>query len=118
MDAVAKETGARHGSNPPHVDPDRLLQRLAEAGSRLAAAAHAGQSVQFATGHPAGLLTLLISVAQLYERSGGELACLGDGVAWERASLRAGSLIGSVKRTARLSLERLREEFHGIGLGW
>jgi hypothetical protein len=109
-EAVEAEAGKHWADRGPHVDVDRLLERLNSAGTRLGIAAKEGQAVRFATGHPAGLLGLFIALADLAEASGATILGLGREIRWERSSPASRSPMEFAKRAARVSLERLRDE--------
>jgi hypothetical protein len=64
------------------VDPVRVLERLEEAGTRLAEAAARGERVLLATGHPVGLVLLYAAVGQLLTAHGATLLRPLEGWAW------------------------------------
>jgi hypothetical protein len=75
-EAVARQTG-----HPPDkeetggrgcIDPARAAAGLVEAGERVRAAAEAGGSFVFATGHPGALLSYYLGLAAWVEELGGE----------------------------------------------
>ncbi|HEX9235296.1 MAG TPA: phosphatase [Actinomycetota bacterium] len=67
---------------PVPIDPDRVLTACRAAGDRLAESARRGDRVLLATGHPAGLLLLYLSVGELLAQAGATLLRPGDGLSW------------------------------------
>ena len=70
------------------IDPYRVLDSLRAAGRRLAEAASRGESVLLATGHPAGLLLLYMSVGDLLEEFGAKLLRPAEGAEWRESGKR------------------------------
>jgi hypothetical protein len=83
---VAEEAGfdpdPSLGHGPVPVDPERVLDRLEEAGERLAVAAREGARILLATGHPSGLIELDMALAGLLARSGASLLRPLEGRTW------------------------------------
>jgi Phosphatase len=65
------------------VDPDRVLEAAGQVGERLARAAHRGERVLLATGHPTGLPMLYQAVGELLEDGGAKLLRPLEGFTWE-----------------------------------
>jgi hypothetical protein len=86
---MAEAAGFDPGPLPPYsttaVDPLRVLASLDAAGDRLALAAGRGERVILATGHPAGLPLLYMSVGVLLEHEGAKLMTPAEGVHWRDA---------------------------------
>jgi hypothetical protein len=83
---MAEAAGFDRGTLPPHaptaVDPHLVLAAASAAGDRLAVAARRGERVILATGHPAGLPLLYMSVGELLEREGAKLLTPAEGSNW------------------------------------
>jgi hypothetical protein len=75
-EAVARQTGyppdKEETSGRGCIDPARTAAGLVEAGERIRAAAEAGGSFVFATGHPGALLSYYLGLAAWVEELGGE----------------------------------------------
>ena len=69
---------------PVPIDPDMVLASCRAAGVRLADAARRGERVALATGHPAGLSVLYMSLAELLEEHGAKLLRPLQGDAWRK----------------------------------
>lgn len=78
---ISPDPGERHGL--VMVDPDKVIERTAIAGKRLADAARRGERVLIATGHPSGLLQLYQEVGRLLIDGGAKLLRPLEGVTWE-----------------------------------
>lgn len=62
-----------HVRGPDRIDPDRTLDGLDRMAAHLKTAGHPGARVLVATGHPAGLLPVHVSVAAALARAGATL---------------------------------------------
>jgi Phosphatase len=70
------------------VAPDRVLEAAGMVGERLARAAHRGERVLLATGHPTGLPMLYQAVGELLEDGGAKLLRPLEGFTWEEGGRR------------------------------
>ncbi len=87
LDLVQAEAGvpidrdARFGA--VHIAAEPILAACEGLGDRLARAAHDGERVVVATGHPSGLVVLYRELASLLERHGAKLLHPADGATWQ-----------------------------------
>jgi hypothetical protein len=90
-EAVTRQTG-----HPPDqeetegrgcIDPARTAAGLVEAGERIRAAAEAGSSFVFATGHPGALLSYYLGLAAWVEELGGEALAAHTSGRYERNTM-------------------------------
>ena len=64
------------------VDPDKVIEAFEAVGDRLALAAHRGERVILATGHPVGLILLYQATASLLSAGGAKVLRPLEGVTW------------------------------------
>ena len=67
---------------PVPIDPGQVLAACEAAGRRLMEAADRGERVLLATGHPAGLLLLYLSVGELLVDGGAKLLRPAEALSW------------------------------------
>jgi hypothetical protein len=78
---VSPDAGVMRGAD--RIDPDLTIAALDRAAVQLAAAAHPGARVIIATGHPAGLLPIHLSVASALAHAGAAVLTPAAGWSYE-----------------------------------
>jgi hypothetical protein len=76
LDALARLTGCSNDLNDlsgyDTIDPDRTLEGIAAAASRLRTEAQRGATLLTCTGHPTGVLEMYVRIVDAYRQAGGK----------------------------------------------